>query len=412
VTLRLADDTLFSHRFGMGAPFRLGVEEELFLVDPVAHRVRACTDELLARLRRRALVGRVTGQLCDGVIELATPVCASADEVVATMCGLRTAVLADGGALLLGAGLHPVALFGDVRHRYGEHYEAVAQDTRGVLRQSTFCGVHVHVAMPDAETAIVAYNGMRKWVPLLQALGANSPFWHGHDSGLASARTVRVHDAPRSGLPRAFADWADYCDTMRELVRVADIDGVGSLWWDMRPHPRAGTLEVRVPDAQSSLWDLRGLVALIHCLTYHEAMVADPCHPPKELLDEASFQAIRDGLEARLSLGGPVQHVQALARQALDLAFGYAPALGCTEALRAVERLLADGNGADRQRRAFAAGGMDAVLAQLVAETCEPGPNLEPSGSPTRARSWPRSAPSYSPRRGGGRTITTPIRAT
>jgi carboxylate-amine ligase len=380
VTLRLADDTLFSHCFGAEPPFRLGVAEELFLVDPVGHRVSECTDELLAGLRRRRYVpaGRVAGDLCDGAIELATPICRSADEVAGALSRLRRAVLADGRAELLGAGLHPAAPFGDVRHRAGHHYAALGEDTRAVLRQSTLCGVRVHVALPDAETAIVAYNGMRKWVPLLQALGANSPFWHGHDSGLASARTVRVHDAPRSGLPRAFADWADYCDTMRELVRVADIDGLESLWWDVRPQTELGALEVRVLDAQSSLEDLRGLVALVHCLVYHEALVADPSDPAKELVDEATFHAIRDGLDARLSLGGPIQHVQGLARQALDLAFGYAPALACTGALRAVERLLADGNGADRQRRAFANGGIDAVLDQLVAETSQPSGPPDP----------------------------------
>jgi carboxylate-amine ligase len=372
---------MFAHRFGVGPPFRLSVEEELFLVDPVGHRVFKCTDQLLAGVDRRRCVlpGRVSGDLCDGVLELATPVCASADEIVEALWCLRSAVLADRRAQLLGAGLHPAAAFGDVHHRAGRHYAAVGEDTRGVLRQSAFCGVHVHVAMPDAEIAIVAYNGMRKWVPVLQALGANSPFWHGHDSGLASARTVRLHDAPRSGLPRAFADWTDYRETMRELVRVADIDGLDSLWWDVRPHPQRGTLDVRLLDAQSSLEDLRGLVALVHCLVYHEALVADPLHPTVELLDQATFHAIRDGLNARMSLGGPIQHLQAVARQALDLAFGYAPALACTDALRSVERLLADGNGADRQRRAFATGGMDAVLDQLVAETSRPVGPLEPA---------------------------------
>ena len=388
MTLRLADDTLFFHHFGVGTPFRVGVEEQLFLVDPGAHHVSASTDELLAALGRRrcALPGRVIGELFDGVVELATPVCASADEVANALWALRSAVLAEGPALL-GAGLHPGAAFGDVRHRGDVHYAAVGEDTRGVLRQSTFCGVHVHVAMPDPETAIVAYNGMRKWVPLLRALGANSPFWHGQDSGLASARTVRVHDAPRSGLPRAFEGWGDYCDTMRELVRVADVDGLESLWWDVRPHPRLGTLEVRVLDGQSSLEELRGLVALIHCLAYHEALVGDPSHPTKEVLDEACFHAIRDGLDARLSVGGPVQHAQALARQALDLAYGYAPVLACDRALDAVERLLADGNGADRQRRTFTSGGIDAVLDQLVAETSRPARSLRPAvrdGAPVR----------------------------
>jgi glutamate---cysteine ligase / carboxylate-amine ligase len=379
MTLRLAEDTLFSDRFGTGAPFRVGVEEELFLVDHRAHAVSLCTDELLGALRQPLAAGRVVGELCDGVIELATPPCASADEVAAALRALRANVLGTGCAQLLGAGLHPATPFGEVHHRDGAHYEAVRDDTRGTLRQGIFCGVHVHVAMPDAETAIAAFNGMRKWLPLLQALAANSPFWHGHDSGLASARRVRVHDVPRSGTLRAFRDWADYRDTMRELIRLADIDGPGSLWWDMRPHAKLGTLEIRVLDAQASLDDLRGLVALVHCLTYHEAMVADQAHLPTEVLDEASFRAIRDGLNARLCLGGPVQHVQALARQALDLASGYARRLGCTAALGAVERLLAEGNGADRQRRAHARGGMEKVLAELTAETCAPGPELEPA---------------------------------
>jgi glutamate---cysteine ligase / carboxylate-amine ligase len=379
MTLRLAEDTLFSDRFGTGARFRVGVEEELFLVDRHAHAVSPCTDELLGVLRAPLAAGRVVGELCDGVVELVTPPCASADEVAAALRALRAAVLGTRRAQLLGSGLHPAAPFGDVRHRGGRHYDAVGHDTRGTLRQGVFCGIHVHVAMPDAETAIAAFNGMRKWLPLLQALAANSPFWHGQDSGLASARTVRLHDVPRSGTLRAFRDWGDYRDTMRELVRVADIDGLGSLWWDMRPHPKLGTLEIRVLDAQSSLDDLRGLVALIHCLAYHEAMVVDQTHPAKELLDEASFRAIRDGLDARLSHGGPVQHVQAVARQALDLAFGYAPALGCSAALEAVERLLAEGNGADRQRRAYARGGMEAVLAELTAQTCAPGPGFEPA---------------------------------
>jgi glutamate---cysteine ligase / carboxylate-amine ligase len=368
MTLRLAEDTLFSHRFGASTPFRVGVEEELFLVDPSGHRIKNCTDELLADRPPRFTRGRLMGEMCDGVVELASPVCASADEAIGALHELRHAVLARERAALMGAGMHPTAPFGEVVHRVGDHYDAVAQDVRGLLRQSVVCGVHVHVGMPDPETAVTAFNGMRKWVPVLQALGANSPFWHGQDSGLQSCRTARFHMVPRTGLPRAFRDWADYTDTMREVIRVSGIEGPGSLWWDIRPHPSLGTLEVRVADAQSSLDSLRGLTALVHCLAVHEATIADDRHPPKELLDEACHRAVRDGLDARLSLGGPMQHMQALARQALDTAHGYAHELRCVDALAAAETLLA-GNGADRQRRAFATGGMDAVLEHLVSET-------------------------------------------
>src|SRR4051794_7852145 len=371
MTLRLAEDTLFSHRFGASAPFQVGVEEELFLVDPTRHRITRRTGEVLADRSSRFARGRLMGEMCDGVIELTSPVCASADDAIGAVWALRRDVAGHGGVGLMGAGIHPTAAFGDVAYRAGDHYDAVARDAGGLMRQSVCCGVHVHVAMPDAETAVTAFNGMRKWVPVLQALGANSPFWHGRDSGLASARTARFHMIPRTGLPRAFRDWEDYTETMRELIRVSGIDGPGSLWWDLRPHPTLGTLEVRVLDAQSSLDSLRGLTALVHCLARHEAAGVDDRHPPKELLDEACYHAIRDGLDARLSLGGPMQHMQGLARQALDLAHGYAHELGCVDAVSAAEALLG-GNGADRQRRAFAQGGMDAVLDHLVSETTAP----------------------------------------
>jgi glutamate---cysteine ligase / carboxylate-amine ligase len=360
----------FPMNFGRGAPYTVGAEEELFLVDPLHHQISRVTDELLAR-RGRFARGQVLGEMCDGVVELASPVCSHAGDAATRLRSLRASALAPGSAALMGVGVHPTAPFGAVAHRPQPHYAAVGEDTRGLLRQSAYCGVHVHVGMPDAETAITAFNGMRKWIPLLQALSANSPFWHGRDSGLASTRTVICHSVPRTGLPRAFRDWADYEHTVSELIRVSGIDGPGSIWWDMRPHPTLGTLEVRCLDAQSSIEDLEALVALVHCLVHHEAVTGDPRHPEKEILEEACYRGIRDGLDARLSTGGPMHHVQHLARDAMDLASGYAGGLGCTDALQGLERLLAEGNGAVRQRRAYAAGGFPAVLRGLVAETCD-----------------------------------------
>ena len=386
MALQLSASDTRAHKFGAAAPFRVGVEEELFLVEPGSGAIARRADVVLAAPRRFGR-GRIVGELCDGVVELATPVCASADEAAARLAGLRTDVLGTGEAALLGAGLHPAAPFGDVEHRGGAHYDAVGDDTRGLLRQSAYCGVHVHVGMPDPETAIAAFNGMRKWVPLLVALSANSPFWHGRDSGLAAARTVVCHSVPRTRLPRAFRDWDDYCETVAELVRVAEIDGPSSIWWDLRPHAQLGTLEVRVLDSQSSLRDLEGLVALVHCLVVHEAVTADPAAPAVEILDEATYRALRDGLDARLSTGGPMRHVQDLARTAIDLASGYARDLGCLGSLRLLEELLDGGNGAIRQRRAFAAGGMPAVLDLLRRETADCV-----AGVPERITAWIPSA--------------------
>jgi carboxylate-amine ligase len=357
-----------AHAFGRSAPFTVGVEEELFLVEVDSHEVAPVTDEVLAR-SPRFTHGQIVGEMCDGVIELASPVSAHAGEAVDRLRQLRAHVSATGVARLLGAGVHPTAPYGQVRHRPDPHYAAVAAGTGALLRQSAYCGLHIHVGMPDPETAIAAFNGMRKWVPLLHALSANSPFWYGQDSGLLSTRTVLCHSVPRTGLPGAFRDWVDYEQTVCGLMRGGELDGIGSIWWDIRPHPRLGTLEIRVADAQSSLADVEGLVALVHGLVQHEALVADDDHPRKAVLDEATFRAIRDGLDARYSTGGPMRHVQEVARHALDLARPYAARGGFERSLSEIERLLAHGNGADRQQAAFARGGLPEVLRHLVDES-------------------------------------------
>jgi carboxylate-amine ligase len=349
--------------------FTLGVEEELFVVDPRGLAPVTCDDELFDR--GHFARGLIAPEMCDGVVELATSVCTDAGDAVDALGTLRREVIQRAPVALIGAGIHPTLEFGDVSHRPGAHYEHVSHDTRSLLRQSTYCGVHVHVGMPDPETTIVAFNGMRKWIPLLQALSANSPFWHGKDSGLASSRTVVCHSVPRTGLPRAFHDWQDYARAMDELCRVAEAPSASSVWWDMRPHPTLGTLEIRCLDAQSSLRDLGALAALVHVLVYHEALIADGSDPPVEILQEATYRALRDGLEATLSLGGPLRPVRDLGRHALDLAAGYAPRLGACGQLAYLEHMLVEGNGAVRQRRSFARGGMPAVLELLRDETMQ-----------------------------------------
>jgi carboxylate-amine ligase len=358
-----------AHRFGTSTPFQIGVEEELFLVDPRSLRTAGPVDEVLSRPRVAA--GDVMGEICDGVVELVTPVCDNAAGACRSLRDLRAEVLSTNAATLLGVGVHPTADFGDVSHRPGARYDVISASTRSLLRQSAYCGVHIHVGMPDPETAIAAYNGMRKWVPLLQALSANSPFWHGHDSGLASTRTVLCHSVPRTGLPRAFHDWADYEETVEELLVAGELTDDSAVWWDLRPHPRLGTLEVRVLDAQSSLADLEALVALVHCLVVHEASSSDPVPVSSEVLGEATFRALRDGIAATFSLGDGVRSVREHATHAFHLAQGYVEPLGCDLAVGQITRLLAQGNGAVRQRNAYERGGIAGVLEHLARETAE-----------------------------------------
>jgi glutamate---cysteine ligase / carboxylate-amine ligase len=352
--------------FHRGSSFTLGVEEELHVVAPDTLAPLHATDALLDGTDWPA--GRATGEISDAMIEFVTPVCARAARAVEILTGMRAHATRRDVALI-GAGLHPDARFGQVRHRAGARYAQIAASMRGVMRQTPHCGVHVHVGMPDAETAIRACNGMRKWIPLLQALGANSPFWYGQDSGLASARAVICNGFPRSGIPRSFADYADYARTVHELARVGDCPEYSLIWWDVRPHPRLGTLEIRTLDAQSSPDDLAALIALAHCLAVHEASA--PVAPPisSEALRAMSFAATRDGLDASVPFDGAMLPVRNAAVLAVTLVGYEAVELGCWDELMLLQRLMERGNGAVRQREAAAHCGLRGVLELLAGET-------------------------------------------
>src|SRR3954451_17613479 len=262
------------------------------MVAPSSLRPYGGTDAVLAGVDPAA--GMIAGEVSDGVLELATAVHGRVAEAIDGLRGLRAE--AGGHVRLLGAGVHPIGRFGDVRLRSGARYELIGDSMRALMRQTPHCGVHVHVGMPDGETAARTCNGMRAWIPLLQALGANSPYWYGRDSGLASARSVICNSFPRAGVPRAFAGYDDFAATVERLRALGECPDYSFLWWDVRPHPPLGRFEIRSPEAQSSLDDLAGLVALIHCLAVHEATAPPARQASAEALRELSFRACRDGL--------------------------------------------------------------------------------------------------------------------
>jgi carboxylate-amine ligase len=349
-------------RFGIGPALAVGVEEELLAVDPDTLRL-ARFDPRAGRQPR--CLGALTPGICDAVVELATPICTCAPEAVdALRLGRRD--LQRAGVAAMAAGTHPAGAFGDVRSGPGARYAGQMRDLRGLLGRTPYCGMHVHVGMPDAEMAIRACNGLRKWVPLLIALGANSPFWHGCDSGLASARVALMRSLPRTGVPRAFRDYDDYAATLTQLGDAGGFDDYTSVWWDLRPHPQLGTVEVRAMDTQTSLRDALALIALVHCLAVHEGARPQDAGPSPEALAECCFRAMRDGRDAVVRFEGEMQPVLRIARTAVARVRPQALTLGCVDELEEVERIARDGTGADRQRRVHARAGMPALLRSLL----------------------------------------------
>jgi carboxylate-amine ligase len=262
-----------------------------------------------------------------------------------------------------------MASFEDARLSRSPRYRQVSDSLQGLLR-SPPAALHVHVGMPDPETAIRAANGLRRHLPLILSLAANSPFWNGRDSGLASARTAVLRSYPRYGVPRWFRDWEDFCACARELTVAAAVPDYTYFWWDVRPHPQLGTVEIRAADAQFSVARTVALAALMHALARMAAESPPPPYQSRETIEAACYQASRYGLDARLpDDDGELVPARELARRVVERSLPYAVELAADAALGGVEEILLDGNGAEVQRRVQRRRGLEGLLAWLVART-------------------------------------------
>jgi glutamate---cysteine ligase / carboxylate-amine ligase len=356
------------YSFGRTTAFTLGIEEELLLVD-AGHRLEHTSREVLEAMNVDERAAR--HDIYEAQIELSSPVCRTADEATRSLARLR-ALLHGAGARAIGAGIHPAGEFGDVRVVEADRYANERERLRGLLQRTPDCALHVHVGMPDPETAVRVCNGLREWVPLLEALAANSPFWHGLDSGFASARRVLRRGFPRVDIPPPFVDFGDYQSVVNAALAAGELDDYTFIWWEVRPHPKFGTVEIRAMDSQSSLPAVAGLAALVQALAKHCAEARQGSYPRHEVVAECSFRAGRDGVRATLYDEGSLRPVSQIARDAIALARPHARELGSEAPLDEVERIVREGNGADRQRAAHRGDGMAAVLALLAEETARP----------------------------------------
>lgn len=353
------------HRFGSSPPLTIGVEEELLLVDRECGLL-AGAEGVLEGIDD-AHAAAASTEIFATQIELKTGVCLDAEQAIRELTAVRRAAAA-AGARLLGSGLYPDET-GEPQLVEKARYEPVKKDLASLLATPP-CGLHVHVGIPDPETAVAVANAMRHHLPLLAALTANSPFRDGADTGLASARAAAVRSYPRFELPRAFADYEEFLRVADQLIAAAGVADYTYIWWDVRPHPNLGTVEVRGMDVQPQPAVNAAVAALIQALAAKE--IDSPGAPglAREAIEESYFQAERYGLEARLmvdeSTAAPAREV---ARGTLEEARPYARDLGGEAALEEVERILAEGNGADRQRRVHEEGGMARLLRHLAAAT-------------------------------------------
>jgi carboxylate-amine ligase len=357
--------------FGPGGDLTVGVEEELLLVDE-CHRLLGEDDAraLIHRTHRLApgAAGVVSTELFGSEIEFATAVCADAESSARHLSDLRGA-LVRAGAQAMAVGLHPAAAFGEPDLTHAPRYQSIGHDLAGILRTPT-AALQVHVGLPDAASAVTAYRGLRQHLPVLRALAAGSPFWHGRDSGLASARAAVISSYPRSALPPVVRSWDEYVALTRDVLAAAEAPDASFVWWGARIQARLGTVEVRIMDPQPSLSAAAGLAALVQGLAAHALDSPPVTDVPGEVLAENDFRVVRHGLDARiLDATGTMRPVRAIATGLLADARAALRPLGLDSALAGVERILAGEPEYVRHRRLHATGGMPAVLADLVERT-------------------------------------------
>ena len=283
--------------------YTLGIEEEVMLLQPDYWSLSQSSDEVLEALSDE-LAAHTSPETHAAVVELATGVHREVNGAVTELGALRRRLrdeLREMGLAAAVAGMHPSTVWAETQVSRSPRYRLLDDSMRMLARREPTMALHVHVGVPEPETAVRLLNGLRRHLPILLALSANSPFWQGRDVGFDSARTVIFQAFPRTGLPRDFESYGDYVRAVDALIASGAIPDPSFLWWDVRLQPRLGTVEVRIMDAQSSLKDIAPLVALIQCLARVEygASRVGPV-PGIEVLSENRFLAARDGMDAQL----------------------------------------------------------------------------------------------------------------
>jgi carboxylate-amine ligase len=344
-----------------GPNYTLGVEEELMILDG---RTFALANEIEAIVDAYEGDGEVKPELLQSVLEIATPPCKDVSEAGRHIRRLRREVsdaAAEKGLCIGSAGTHPTAMWEDQRVSADPRYRDLIAALRFIARQEIIFGLHVHVGLDDAEKAIHVVNGMRVHVPILLALSANSPYWRGDQTGLASTRMPIFRAFPRVGIPPYYDGWEDYERRIGFMVDAGVMADPTYLWYDVRPHPKFGTVEVRAMDAQTHVEHTIGLTALIQAmvkeLAEHYEAGGTLGSYPYEMLDENKWLAARHGLEGELVDLPERRMVPAkeLGRRLYDRLREHAQDLGSERELEGIADLLEKGTGAQRQRVVYEA---------------------------------------------------------
>lgn len=359
----------------------VGVELELHVIDAATGDLVNASVEILEELGEGTPSGehpKAKHELFQSTIEIITGVCRTPAEatadLAATLAEVRAAA-ARRGLTVISSGTHPFALARDQVVTPNPRYHALVEEMQWAARRLLICGTHVHVGVPSGEHAIAIVNEVLRHLPLFLILSASSPFLEREDTGLASSRSKVFESMPTAGLPPKLDDWADFEAFMQTLIASGSIESVREVWWDVRPHPDFGTVELRMCDAVSTLREVQAIAGLAQTLVAHviDQIDAGTLQPPLRewAVRENRWLAARHGAEALLIVddhGGRRPACELLAELVAVLQ-PTAARLGTTDDLADALRLWEIGPGYQRQRKITSAGGTLAdVVTSLVRE--------------------------------------------
>jgi glutamate---cysteine ligase / carboxylate-amine ligase len=369
--------TMLEHNFG-GTPFTLGIEEELMICDADSLELAQAIDVILGDLPED-IPGEVKPELMQSVLEVATRPCGDIGEAADQLRQLRRTVreVAARNGLAIGAGgTHPSALYADQKIVDHPRYKELAAELRWIAEQELIFGTHVHVGIDNPEKAVYVADGMRGFLPLLLGMSTNSPLWQGRTTGMMSSRTPVFRAFPRVGIPPYYASWDVYSHRVEQMMRGGAIPDYTYLWWDVRPHPNFGTVELRVFDQQTRIDHTIGFAALSQALAHRLAGEYDEGVPsiehPHELIDDNKVRASLVGIEGKLIDFDHGHEVDAaeMALGVIEDLREHARALGCENELASLGDLVEHGTGARRQLNWLADHGeTGGLMKEIVAAT-------------------------------------------
>jgi len=350
-------------RFGESAPFSLGVEEELMILDAETLEQVGAVDRILRRLDGRELPGRAKTELFASIVETNTGVCAGVAEAAEALPELRRAALeaaAAEGLALAAAATHPFSRPEEQPIVDEERYVTFAGYGGISVRRQGVQGLHVHVGMPSAEECWRCLRLIKPWLPVVLALSANSPWFAGELTGMASNRAPVLAELPRAGGPPPFETYAEWAAWVERLIRLGAMEDSTRIWWDVRPHPGFGTLEIRIADQPTDVGLSVAFAALVQalCMAALDGAVAAGGQPGD--YEQNRWAAARFGPRAELLHPDGRSYLPAaeLAAELLELVRPYADP--------AIERIDPSGCEADLQLEAADA---HAAAAALVERT-------------------------------------------